>query len=378
MKRNTVIALDARSIFRPVRRGTAKNLIDVYRRVAKLRPDWQILMFHQIPAEDNPFADCDNVSLHQIDIKGDRFSFWQHIRLPLAAKASGVDVLHCPANTSPCYPIVPVVLTVHDLIPLENDFSSARTKSWLRNIKRSVHQARRIVTPSTYTRKLIIERLGVDEDKITVNPWAADGACTLVSQDGELTRVREKYTSFPDRKYVLGFGAVDPRKNTERVIRAWSMLSEDIRQQYSLVMVGIDESVRSRFQTIAARVGLNGDCRLHGFVEEEDIPALLSGATMLCYPSLSEGFGLPILDAFACETPVLTSSTTSLPEVAGEAAMLVDPHDHNDIARGMKSILLDEQRRIDMVHAGKQRLKQFTWESCANRLCTVLECVLEG
>jgi glycosyltransferase involved in cell wall biosynthesis len=186
-----------------------------------------------------------------------------------------------------------------------------------------------------------------------------------------LNRIRARYGLEADQPYVFAFGAADPRKNTERLIRSWAMLPDRLRRDYALLLVGIHDRVMQEFRTLVKELGLEPKCILHGFADERDISSLISGATVLCYPSLSEGFGLPVLDAFQCETAVLASNTTSLPEVAGDAAVLVDPRDGEAIGRGLQELLENPGLRAELIRRGLSRLATFTWEACADRLARV-------
>jgi glycosyltransferase involved in cell wall biosynthesis len=368
-----ILCLDARTVFSPTRRGTGKNLIDLYRRVAEKRPDWRFVMFHQADGPDDPFAGLANVEHRRIDIPGDRFGLWQQVRLPLAARGAGATFLHCPANTAPRWPLVPMIVTIHDLIFLEPEFTTPALQKLGRNVAAGARKARRILTPSEYSKGEIVKAFGVSADKVMVNPWAADAACRKVTDPAELNRVRLKYGLAEDRPFVFGFAASDPRKNTARILQAWADLPSTARGDSAIVLVGIQGSALAAFREEARRHGVADSCLLHGFASEPEVRALLSGARMLCYPSLSEGFGLPILDAFACDTPVLTSRTTSMPEVAGDAAVLVDPRDASSIRDGLVRLLSDEAFGEELRRRGRERLKEYTWEACAERACRVFD-----
>lgn len=368
-----LLAVDARQIYRPDRRGTGKNLIDLYRHVAEQRPLWHILMFHQQKCLFDPFGDLPNVDARRIDIPGDRFDVWQQVRLPLAARWARADVLHCPANTAPRHPLVPMVVTIHDLIPLDPRWRKPTWRRWDAQVASAAGKARRIIAPSRFTRGQIVHRFGIPVDNITVNPWAADRSCTKVADPVTLDRVRARYGLAADQPYVFAFGSGDPRKNTARVIEAWGRVSAWVRDQYGLLIVGLAPAAVEAFRRQARGLGVADVCRLHGFADEADLPALLSGAAVLCYVSVSEGFGLPILDAFACDTAVLTGNTTSLPEVAGDAAVQVDPEDTDAIAAALTELLTDDRQRAGWIERGRERLRQFTWPACAERACRVFE-----
>jgi len=376
MQTNPILAVDARNIYRTDRRGTGKNLIDLYRRVARLRPTWRFFMFYQLDCSDDPFADLPNVCRRRIDIKGDRFDLWQHVRLPLATKLAGADLLHCPANTAPYHPAAPMVVTIHDLICLDGRWRESGSQAWERNIAHAAETASKIITPSRFTKRQIVDRFRVPADNITVNYWAADGGCKAVRDKAELNRVRNRYGLGSDRPYVLAFGSGDRRKNTARIIEAWARIPVAVRSRHVLLVVGLDTVAANRFSRQAEQLNVGSTCFLHGFVPEDDLSALISGATVMCYPSLSEGFGLPILDAFVCETAVLTGTTSSLPEVAGAAAVMVDPENEEAIAEGLTVLLQDKARRAELVTLGLAQVKRFTWQACAERACGVFEQVL--
>jgi len=386
------VAVDARTVYSPARRGTGKNLIDLYRRVAEAQPGWRFLMLHRCPdvagggggtgggafrGVVDPFADLPNVQQRRIEIPGDRWGLWQRFRLPAAAKKAEADLLHCPANTGPAHPRVLMVLTIHDLIPLEQPGSHSNPQKWARAVGRAARAARTIVTPSAYSKGRIVEVFGVPADRVVVNHWAADSKYRKVTDEQELDRVRRAYGPPDGRPYVFAFSGADPRKNARRILDAYGRLPERLRRSCALIVVGLQEPLLGELRRAADAAGLDG-CRLHAFAPEADIAPLLSGARVLCYPSLSEGFGLPVLDAFRCETPVLTSNVTSLPEVAGDAAVLVNPREVDRIAEGLERLLDDEVLRADLVARGVQRLRDFTWEACARRMVAVLEQAAEA
>jgi glycosyltransferase involved in cell wall biosynthesis len=372
------VALDARTIYAPTRRGTGKNLVDLYRMLAAIKPEWQFCMLYQIETGEDPFQETANIFRKRVDIPGDRCNFWQDIRLPIAARQVRASVLHCPANDAPWRPLTPTVLTIHDLIPLEIAPNSLETKRWVRRVRRSACVASKILTPSGYSRRAIMEHLAIPEHRITVNHWAPDRGCKRIESEPEISKIRIEYGVTEEFPYILAFGAADPRKNTKGILKAWELVDADIRAHARLIIIGLQPAALDRFQKMAAEMFPDGSCLLHGFAKEQDLTALISGATALCYPSLSEGFGLPILDAFICGTPVITSSTTSLPEVAGDAALLVDPEDPQDIARALKEMLTSPAVRDRLRIAGFARVAKFSWERCAATVAVVLESAANG
>lgn len=366
------IALDARTVFAANRRGTGKNLIDLYSQVAQAKPDWEFVMLHRDEHNTNPFAGMNNVRQKTGEIVGDRWNMWLNVRLPALAKAARVDALHCPANVSPFLNLVPMILTVHDLIPMH--CPDRRYASWWRmNVARGVQRARLVLTPSEFSRQQILNEFGDFADKVVVNQWAPDTGCRFIEDAAEIEKVREKYLVPPGKRFFLSFGARDGRKNTRRLVEAWKCLPEDLRKDCSLLIVGLNKPAMREFTVLLDELNLRKDCVLHGFAPEEDVSALLSGADALCYVSLHEGFGLPILDAFVCRTAVLSSSTTSLPEIAGDAAMLVDPENTDEICSGLQRLMTDSALRKSLAEKGLSRVKEFAWDKCVERYVNAVQ-----
>jgi glycosyltransferase involved in cell wall biosynthesis len=367
------IAVDARAVFARTRRGTGKNLVDLYSTLASQQPVWDFVMFHQLDAGGEPFAGLPNVRHVAIDLRGDRWNAWQDVRLPLAARAVDATVLHCPANTAPWLSLTPVVLTIHDLIPLEAAPDTPATRHWVKRVRRSARRARRIITPSNYSRHAIVLTTGVPDARITVNYWAPDRRSSRIEDEDAIMTVRRKYQIPDSLRYVLAFGAADTRKNTAGIIEAWSRVAPEARRDAVLLFVGLQPAALERFTALAAERVPDRSCLLRGFAAEEDMAALTTGALALCYPSRSEGFGLPVLDAFVCGTPLITSTSTSLPEVAGDAALLVDPDAPEQIAGALTQLLVSEAERQRLRAAGFSRLTLFSWERCARTVGQVFE-----
>jgi hypothetical protein len=145
------VVVDARNAYRSERRGTGKNLVDLYRQLATLQPSWRFVMLHEGGSTDDPFAGYANIKGQLLRLRGARFNTWQDIGLPIAARCHGATVMHAPANTAPYYPLSPLVMTIHDLIPLEMEPDSPATGKWLRRVRRGAHRARRIITPSEWS-----------------------------------------------------------------------------------------------------------------------------------------------------------------------------------------------------------------------------------
>ena len=366
------IALDARTVYRSTRRGTGKNLIDLYTTVARRCPDWEILAYHRNSDELPPVMLEPNIQPRLIEMPGDRVNAWGRWRLPMAAWRDGADLLHCPANLCPTWMPVPTMVTIHDLIPLDmtRGRAEAEIRQFEQSIKTACKRAHAIITPSDYTRDRLIDEHGASAQRVAVNHWAADRAMKPVPED-QWDEVLSRYGV--NRPFVLHFGAPAPRKNTRRVLEAWALIGSKTRRKNQLLVVGLDGDSFDEARQRVHNLGLTDSVRLFGFAAEKDMPTLLSAARVLAYPSLSEGFGLPILDAWETHTPVLTSDTTSLPEVAGDGALQVDPTDPRNIAAGMHRLLHDKALRQQILESSYKRMSQFSWEKTADRFVKIVE-----
>lgn len=376
------IGLDARTLYSQQARGTGRNLRDVLRVLAPATPLDTYLLYHR-PSKTGTGAEADdlgewpNVTARCVDLPGDRFDLWFNLRLPIAARADGVDVLHAPANAAPAFCPVPVVVTIHDLIPLDVRCGATPTQArrFERGVRHAARVAARIITPSEFTRRQLASRFGIDPARTTVIPWAPDTRLTRrashVDRAREDAAIRTRFDLADP--WILNFSGRSARKNATRLIAAFAGLSKELREQTLLVLTGC-ESAASRQELIllAHAHGIADRCRILGFQEESDAAALLRGAAGLAIPSLAEGFGLPVVDAMALGIPVLASGCTSLPEVAGDAAIYIDPECVGSIRDGLVR-LLDRSDRDARIERGLARAASFTWERTASLLHAVYD-----
>ena len=370
------IALDARTIYAPQRRGIGKSLLQLYRHLPDVRPDWQVTAYHRSTNPDKDLLPEPYFTPRMIEMPGDRFNAWDRFRLPFACRRDRADVLHCPANHCPDWMPTPTIVTIHDLIPLDmaEDPSEKPVQRFDKSVRTACRKASAIICPSEYTRGRLITDMAADPDKVFVTPWADFGKPASVDLEGRM-KIFEKFRVEPP--FVLHFGAAESRKNTRRVIEAWAGMRKQIKNRARLLIVGLDAQAQAELSTCVARLGIEQSVALHGFAEEEDVPALLRMADVLVYPSLSEGFGLPILEAIAAGTAVITSDRTSLPEVAGDAAQIVDPKDFNTITKAMHKLLTDPVYRRELVRRGLSQLKHYSWHRAAEGFARAVESATE-
>ena len=266
-----------------------------------------------------------------------------------------------------------VVVTVHDLAyRLYPETAPHTTRRWLGRMDESIRQATGIVVPSESTKRDLVDLYPVDPERVTVAHLGVDFERYRGISEARVEAVRERFGL--RGPYFLFVGGIEPRKNLARLVEAFAVLPEDV----SLAIAGgsVHWNPEGRKALRAALDALAPDVRrrviLTGYVTDEEKVALLHGALALAYPSRYEGFGLPVAEALACGTPVLTSNVSSLPEVTGDTAVLVDPDEPDAIAEGMRRLLEDQALREQLARAGPERAALFTWEDTARKTAEAL------
>lgn len=301
------------------------------------------------------------------------------LKLPLAnsmAIGRDVDLFHATDHHIPRIAGVPTVATVMDVIPMlhpewiKNDLRSL--KSWLFNS--SIRQCDHVITISEHSKRDMIEHLGLAEERISVTPLGVDPVYFERIDEQERAAVLSQHGLRPG--FFLFVGTLQPRKNLPRILQAFQQLPADVRKEHPLIIVGRDgwnnEDLMPQLQALEAR----GEGRWLSYLPQAQVMALLQSAGALMFPSLYEGFGLPVIEAFAAQCPVIASNSSSLPEVTGNAAWAVDPYDVDSISAAMRDLLADETLRAQRVELGLARARQYTWNSCAQQTLDVYRNVL--
>lgn len=297
---------------------------------------------------------------------------WEQAVAPFAGARAGLDVLFCPLNVVPLVGRIPSVVTVHDLAFLAHPeaFHPSRRRYLTAMTRLSVRKARHVIAVSEHTKADLVHHFGIAADRITVIPNAADSRFRPEADQRIIDEFRHAH-DLPER-FVLFVGTLEPRKNLRRLIEAVARIATD-DPQLKLVIIGATGWLTSDIAPLVTRLKLADRVIFMGYVDDDDLPRFYQAATVFCYPSLYEGFGLPVLEAMACGTPVVTSNTSSLPELAGDAALLVNPTDVDAIADGLRLLLSDTTRREVLVTAGLQRASTYSWNRTAEATLTVIE-----
>ena len=294
---------------------------------------------------------------------------WEQVELPLRALRLGADVLHvCGGTPGPFVTPTKTVMTVHDLAPTRHPELLPHARSrwyWGRMVPRAARRAHAVLVPWAATKRDVIALAGVPEARVHVAPW---GVPLETAGAASADEVRAAY-GLP-AGYVLYVGTIDRRKDYRTLLGAIGRLGG----QTALVVAGTVIAGRTDFAETVARLGLDPCVRVLGYVPDRDLPGLYRGAGVFVYPSFYEGFGFPVLEAMACGTPVVTYRTTSLPEVAGDAAILLDPPvSPETLASTITRVTRDAGLRRSLIERGLARAASFDWRSTAAVTAAVYE-----
>ena len=363
--RPLTIAIDASRTTAAQRTGTENYALQLIRALLALdAPHRYRLYFRDAPPPDL-LPESPRAARHVIPAP----RLWTHLRFAAALWRARPDVTFVPAHTLPAAFPGPAVVTVHDLgyvyFPEAHPGLSRRYLDW--TTRYSARRATRIIADSLATTRDLAAHYGVPQDRIALVYPGVDPSLARVTDDGRLAAVRARYTL--PAKYLLFVGTLQPRKNIARLVRSYARWRQASgRADVGLVLAGPQGWLFDPAWT----QGVEG-VRLTGYVDDADVAALYSGALALVFPSLHEGFGFPVLEAMRCGTPVITSSTSSLPEVAGDAALLVNARDEAAIAQAIERIVTDDALRAALIARGYAQAARFSWQRAAEQTLHVLE-----
>ncbi|MCP4361947.1 MAG: glycosyltransferase family 4 protein, partial [Chloroflexi bacterium] len=288
------------------------------------------------------------------------FSLSQQYRIPRLLKQQNADVYHSPYYLMPYAPGLPTVVTIYDLIPkFFPQYVSVKARLFFHlSTRLALHTAQHIIVISEASRRDLLRSFALSPVRVTAVPLAPDPH--FQSQpDAEMERIRQKY-NLPD-SYTLYLGINKPHKNLARLLDAWT----NVNTKMPLVVAGAWDERYPQIKNQATDLGLGDRVIFLGPVDEADLPGLYAGAMLFVFPSLYEGFGLPVMEAMACGTAVICANSSSLPEVAGNAALYFDPHDTADITLKINQLLAGRALQAEYEKKALKQAKKFSWEVTA-------------
>jgi len=324
-----------------------------------------------IPSADNFTILVSSITRKHYFIK----DLWNLFFLPFLLKANNIDIYFNPRYVLPIFKgNIKMVVTMHDMIAILYPeiwpgISGFRIRNY---IKYSSQRADIIITISSWAKKDIVRILNVPKDKVKVIYCGINKKLFKSIPDLSLQRlVKRKYGI--RKKFILTVGPLGTRKNHDRLIDAYSILPEYIREDYQLIVTGEKKGTYNNLLTKASKTCLANDIVFTGFVPEKEMPMVINAASLFVFPSLYEGFGIPLLEAMACGTPILASNVSSIPEVVGGAALLFDPYNINEMANAIDRAVTDKDLRQKLVQRGFERIKKYSWENTAKEILGVFD-----
>lgn len=375
------IGIEAQRLFRPHKHGMDIVALELIKHLQQLDHDNEYFIFVKPDADNAVVPPAPN--FHVVEVPGGPYPYWEQVLLPRAARAAGVQLLHCTSNTAPLHTAVPLVLTLHDIIYLEP--LNLRQGSWYQragnlyrrwNVPRVVPQCQRVLTVSAFEQGRIEQRLPGPAGQVQVVYNSAGAQFRPIADPARLAAARARY-GLPER-FVFFLANTDPKKNLRGVLRALAQLQRAGQLELDLVMLDYDESALLALLGELGALALRPRIVLCGYVPNQELPLIYNLAELFLYPSLRESFGIPLLEAMACGVPVITSNTSSMPEVAGDAAVLVDPFRPDDIAAAVLRLQNSPAERTELIGRGLRRVQQFSWLETARQVRGVYEEVIRA
>ncbi len=361
------IGIEAQRIFRKNKHGMDYVVLQEIKELQLLDTENEYFIFVK-PGEDRCIDETKN--FHIIEVKCPSYPLWEQVALPYAARKYNVDILHCTSNTAPIICNTPLVLTLHDIIFLEprdtNNKSFYQNLGWLYRrlvVPRILDKCKRIITVSNFELKNIIGKLSIPESRMAM---IYNGYNTWFKPINDVESITLKYID--NTGYFFFLGNTDPKKNTERTLIAYSNYCKQSSVKRKLLVADLAPQYLEEFIVKNKLDNIRDQVVLTGYVVNSHLPYIYNGAFAFLYTSLRESFGIPLLEAMACGTPVITSNTSSMPEIGGKDAALVNPESSEEITQMMLLIENDNEYRERIKAIGLERVGHFSWKNTASNL----------
>ena len=361
------IGIEAQRIFRKNKHGMDYVVLQEILEIQKMDTENEYFVFVK-PDEDRCVESTANV--HVVEIACPSYPLWEQWALPRAAKRAKVDILHCTSNTAPIWCDIPLVLTLHDIIFLEprdkQNKSLYQNMGWLYrrlDVPRILDKCRRIITVSDFEKENIVAKLNIPRERITM---IYNGYNNWFRPVEDLQGVYRKY--IPEDGYFFFLGNTDPKKNTERTLVAYSKYLQRSAVKRKLLMADLDHDYLNGIITRNGIENIHNQIVMPGYIVNSDLPYIYNNAFAFLYTSLRESFGIPLLEGMACGTPVITSNTSSMPEIGGPDAILVNPESSDEIASMMLRLENEEVFYQRQKAIGLERAKLFSWRKTTEQL----------
>jgi glycosyltransferase involved in cell wall biosynthesis len=362
------IGIEAQRIFRERKHGIEIVALEVIRELQRIDKKNEYFIFAKQDADMSCLSETENFRI--IVLPPANFAWWEQVMLPSAAKKYNLDILHCTGNTAPIRRTTKTLLTIHDIFFTSYANIKGSTYQVLGNIYRKMIFPKlasydHLITVSETEKNNIVSKLGISPDKIDVIYNGVNPKFRPVHDEVLLASVKEKY-NLPS-KFVFFFSNTAPKKNTIKVLQAFGELLKNNSEAELVVTDPSGYYVRDCIEKLNLP-GLKDKVKILGFVNNDDLPAIYNLAAIYLFPSLEESFGLPIIEAQACGTPVITSNQSAMPEIAADSALLTDPNSVADIAESVGYLWKHQEQRDALRQKGYMNAKRFSWNHTATQL----------
>lgn len=327
------------------------------------------------PGPDRCIAETANFQI--VEFEG-AYPVWEQIKLPKKAKALKLDILHSTSNTAPVSCPCLLVVTIHDIIYLESHPLKAKGytayqkfgnlyRRWV--VRKLFKTADKVITVSEFEKQRFLESGYVPEEKLEVVYNGVGEHFQVIEDENYLEEISKKY-HLPEN-FFLFLGNTDPKKNTHKTIVAYAEYCAKYGTDFQLVIGDLDQEVIRRYLQEAGLEQYFEQIHFTGYINNKDLPAIINLAELFLYPSLRESFGIPLLEGMRCGTPVLSGDFSSMPEIAGEAALLVDVKSTEAISEGIHSLVSDRDLQQAYISKGLKRAAEFSWKNTAQQVFAI-------
>jgi glycosyltransferase involved in cell wall biosynthesis len=377
------IGIEGQRIFRKKKHGMDMVALELIKNLQIIDQENQYFIFVKPDEDRTVLQETSNFKI--IELNGGSYPTWEQIVLPKAAKKYRCDLLHCTNNTAPFFTNIPLITILHDIIYMESSYleilnSTASTYQKFGNVYRKLvvphvlKKSKKIITVSHFEKNRISEFFGVKGDtKLNAIYNGVSEHFKPITNKEELKRVKEAY-NLPNQ-YFFFLGNTDPKKNTKGTLKAFSDYLKQTVSNHKLVMLDYDKIELNKLLVEIDDTNLVNHIVLTGYVINTDLPAIYSQCDVFLYPSLRESFGIPMLEAMSCNVPVITSNTSSMPEISGGAAHVINPFNPEEITQGLIEILQNATYRKSLCDKGLERSKQFSWNNMARDYLKLYELI---
>ncbi len=373
------IGIEAQRIFRTKKHGMDMVALELVRNLQKIDHTHEYFVFIKSD-KDICLKETENFKL--IVTPSAPYPIWEQMMLPYYSGKYKLDLLHCTSNTAPVFPRTKLILTLHDVIFLENTPNQNKNsyQVWGNRYRKMIvpkvlKKTDQVITVSKFEQQRITEKIKFKHDIKYVYNGLGEHFKHHVSQNA-LINFKQMY-QLPEN-YILFFGNTDPKKNVKNTLLAYKKYCESKKKPLPLVMLDYN---KESLQQLSREINIQSCIQqivLPGYIPNSELPKLYRNAEIFLYPSLRESFGIPILESFASGIPVLTSNTSSMPEIAGDAAIFTDPASPEDIFQKMLLLLNDRSLRKNLIDKGNRRVKDFSWKKMAENVKEIYEQTLKN